>query len=147
MVSGVLYMLAGMDVWSLFSQAISNMNDSANSQYYQALNGINSIQAQSIDPSDTGAYNMTLYGMSTIHYIQSMIVSNISDMKGLVEQALAGSGMASPGPPSNLSTPNMDPVSTLTAAVGNISPSHDLLTDLMLIIIGIAIGALIFNRK
>jgi len=130
MVSGVLYMLAGMDVWSLFSQAISNMNDSANSQYYQALNGINSIQAQSIDP-----------------YIQSMIVSNISDMKGLVEQALAGSGMASPGPPSNLSTPNMDPVSTLTAAVGNISPSHDLLTDLMLIIIGIAIGALIFNRK
>lgn len=134
-----------MDAWSVYNQTIASMNSSANSQYYSTLNEINNIQAHSVDPSDMGAYNLTMYGMNTIHGIQSMIVSNLSNLKGMTEQAINGSA-ASPAPPAIVNSPYTNPVAMLTNTLGSIAPAHNLFTAVLLVVIGIAIGALIFNR-
>ena len=147
-------MFTSMDALSLYNQTISSMNASANSQYYSTLNEINYIQAHSMDPSDMGAYNLTMYGMNTIHGIQAMIVNNVSNIPSLTAQALngstavagAGSAVASPAPASIVNSPYLNPIATVTTAIGNIAPAHNLLTAVLLVVIGISIGALIFNR-
>jgi hypothetical protein len=135
-----------MDAWSIYNQTIASMNDSANAQYYSTISQMNSIQAHSVDPSDMGAYNLTMYGMNAIHGIQSMIASNLSNLQGLTEQAMNGSAAASPAPPAIVNSPYLGPVATLTNTLGSIAPAHNLFTAVLLVIIGIAVGALIFNR-
>jgi hypothetical protein len=147
-------MFTSLDALSLYNQTISSMNDSANSQYNSTLSQINYIQAHSMDPSDMGAYNLTMYGMNAIHGIQSMIVNNVSNIPNLAAQALTGSTnvtgtgsvAASPAPAAIVNSPNLNPIATVTTAIGNIAPAHNLLTAVLLVVIGISIGALIFNR-
>ena len=135
-----------MDAWSIYNQTIASMNDSANSQYYSTISYMNNIQAHSVDPSDMGAYNLTMYGMNAIHGIQSMIVSNLSNLQSMTEQAMNGSAVASPAPPTIVNSPYLSPVASLTNTLGSIAPAHNLFTAVLLVVIGIAVGALIFNR-
>ncbi len=81
-------MLSGLDTWSIFNQTITNMNDTANAQFNETVNEINAMQGQSVDPSDTGAYNLTMYGMNTIHDIQSNIVGPVSQMQHFYSQVI-----------------------------------------------------------
>ena len=41
-----------------------------------------------MDPSDTGAYNLTMYGMNSIHDIQSSIVGPVSQVQHFYSQII-----------------------------------------------------------
>ena len=77
-----------LDTWSIFNQTIANLNDTANAQFNETVSEINAIQSQSMDPSDTGAYNLTMYGMNSIHDIQSSIVGPVSQMQHFYSQVI-----------------------------------------------------------
>ncbi len=132
------------NIWSVYNQTIANMNESANGQYYTSVSEINAIQAGSVAPSDMGAYNLTMYGMDSIHDIQSMVVGSMSQLKELSDSALRGqattSGTAAGSVYSDAAQGAC--VADLVAnATGGMIPVHDILYALLFVVLGIAIGA------
>lgn len=73
----------GLDMWGIFNQTVSDMNNTANAQYFDTIKEVNAIQAGSIDSSDTGAYNLTMYGIQSVHDMQSGIIGPVSHLKSL----------------------------------------------------------------
>jgi hypothetical protein len=143
-------MLQSQDVWNIFNETVRNMNDTANGQYLSTLSEINATQAHSIDPTDMGAYNLTMYGMNSIHDIQSSVIGPMSQLKELSGNAMQGqaaaSGMAIG--PLNINAGNcIGPPGSLATAVSGMLPAHDILYALLFILIGIAIGAVLFYRR
>ncbi|AFD00420.1 hypothetical protein Mtc_1672 [Methanocella conradii HZ254] len=143
-------MLESHDVWTIFSETIRNMNDTANSQYLETLNEVNATQAHSIDPSDAGAYNLTMYGLQCIHDIQSRVVSPMSHLRTLAENATKGN-MAFTGPftsPIPIETTQAtDPKSSLITTAAMSMPFHDVLAALIFILLVIAAYTILFYRK
>lgn len=138
-------MLEDQDVWQLFNETVRMMNDSANIQYSQTVREINATQAGSMDPSDMGAYNLTMYGMNTIHDIQSMIISPLSQLKSVYDSAIQAQASVSSLPAATAQGTNA--IGSIATTAGNVLPSANFVYALIFIVIGIAIGGLIFNKK
>lgn len=131
-------MITGVDTWSIFNQTIANMNDTANAQYNETVSQINAIQSQSMDPSDTGAYNLTMYGMNSIHDIQSNIVGPVSQIQHFYGQIINQYNV--PYDPSSIQPSQNVPLdlSFFSPIVTNPSgflPTHNVITAAGLVII------------
>ena len=139
-------MLESQDVWQIFNNTIRMMNDSANVQYFQTVGDINATQAAYADP-DQGAYNMTMGGMNTIHDIQSAIINPLSQLKTAYDNTLGGGPQPVASLPQATAAHGANAIGSLVASPGTILPTNDLLFALLCIVIGVAIGGLIFNKK
>lgn len=62
-----------------FNQTIANMSSFEQAQHANAISEINAIQAQSMDPSDMDAYNMTMSGMDAIHGLTGHIIDTVGN--------------------------------------------------------------------
>ncbi|WP_424358802.1 hypothetical protein [Methanocella sp. MCL-LM] len=63
-----------------FNETVANLNQIADVQRMSTISELNAIQAQSMDPSDMEAYNMTMYGVNQIHGVKTHIVSTVGDV-------------------------------------------------------------------
>ena len=139
-------MLEMGDVWQVFNDTVRMMNDSANLQYSQSIQDINASRPATMDPSDQVAYNMTMNGMNTIHDIQMSIINPMSTLKTAYDNV-----MQSPSSVGSLTAPTAthsgNAIGSLMASPGSVLPANNFLLALLCIVIGIAIGGMIFNRK
>ena len=62
-----------------FNETVANLNQIADVQRMSTIAEINAIQAQSMDPSDMEAYNMTMYGINQIHGVKTHIVTTVGN--------------------------------------------------------------------
>lgn len=135
-------MTSGLDPWTIFSQTITNMNDTANAQFNETVSEINSIQSQSMDPSDTGAYNLTMHGMNSIHDIQSNIVGPISQMQHFYSQVINQYNV--PYDPSSIQPPQNVPLdigffSPIISNPSSLLPTHNVITAAGLVLVVLVI--------
>jgi hypothetical protein len=126
------------------------MNDSANSQYYQTISEINTIQNQSIDPSDMGAYNLTMYGMNSIHEIQSSVVGPMSQLQHLYGQVVNQYNI--PYDPTSLpSSPGVTAGGSLFSSIisnpSSLMPTHNIITAAGLVLLVLVIGRSVFLKR
>ncbi|HTY91937.1 MAG TPA: hypothetical protein VMC84_12245 [Methanocella sp.] len=138
-------MLESTDVWQLFNDTVRMMNESANVQYSQTVQEINATQAGSMDPSDMGAYNLTMYGMNTVHDIQSAIISPMSHLKAAYDSAVQAQVSVGSLPDPTAQATNA--IGSIATTAGNVLPAVNFVYALIFIVIGIAIGGLIFHKK
>src|SRR5512135_2239331 len=68
------------DALNTFNETVIALNQIADVQHVSTMSEINAIQAQSMDPSDMGAYNLTMYGMSSIHETKTHIVGTVGNV-------------------------------------------------------------------
>lgn len=68
------------DALRIFNETVQNLSLAADMQHSDSISEINAIQASSMDPSDMGAYNLTMYGMNQVHDAQAHIVSTVGDV-------------------------------------------------------------------
>ncbi len=142
-------MTTGLDAWSIFNQTITNMNDSANSQYNETINQINTIQSQSMDPSDMGAYNLTMYGMNSIHDIQSNIVGPVSHIQNFYSQLINQYNV--PYDPSSIQPSQNVPLdlsffSPIVTNPSSFLPTHNVITAVGLVIVVLMAARYMFFR-
>ena len=142
-------MLSGVDTWSIFNQTITNMNDTANAQFNETVGQINTIQSQSVDPSDMGAYNLTMYGMNSIHDIQSNIVGPISQIQHFYSQVINQYNV--PYDPSSIQPSQNIPAtlnffSPIISNPSSFLPTHNVITAAGLIIVVLVAARYMFFK-
>lgn len=142
-------MSSGLDPWSLFNQTITNMNNTANAQYNETVSEINLIQSQSMDPSDTGAYNLTMYGMNSIHDIQSNIVGPVSQMQHFYSQIINQYNV--PYDPSSIQPTQNAPLdlglfSPLVTNPSSFLPTHNVIIAAGLILVVLVVAKYMFFK-
>ena len=135
------------DVWQVFNDTVRMMNDSANLQYSQSIQDINASRPATMDPSDTVAYNMTMDGMNTIHDIQMSVINPLSHLKSAYDGVMQGSSPSVGSLPDPTATHSGNAIGSLMASPGSVLPANNFLLALLCIVIGIAIGGMIFNKK
>mgnify|MGYP005834713473 CR=1 FL=1 len=64
----------------IFNETVSNLNSATEAQRLNTISEINAIQAQSMDPADMEAYNMTMYGIDSIHDIKCNIMDTVGNV-------------------------------------------------------------------
>ena len=142
-------MLSGVDTWSVFNQTITNMNDTANAQFNETVGQINTIQGQSMDPSDMGAYNLTMYGMNSIHDIQSNIVGPISQVQHFYSQVINQYNV--PYDPSSIQPSQNVPmalnfISPIITNPSSFLPTHNVITAAGLILVVLVAARYMFFK-
>lgn len=68
------------DALKIFNETVANLSQTEDFHQLEAINEINAIQAQSMDPSDMGAYNLTMYGVNQIHESKTHIINTVGDV-------------------------------------------------------------------
>ncbi|MGA9141407.1 MAG: hypothetical protein WBZ29_14365 [Methanocella sp.] len=64
----------------LFNQTVANLTSFVEAERADALNELQAFQAsQAMDSSDMGAYNLTMYGMDSVHSIQSNVIETVGN--------------------------------------------------------------------
>jgi hypothetical protein len=63
----------------LFNETVQNLSRVADLQRAETIAEVNAIQAQSVDPSDMGAYNLTMYGIDQVHFMKNNIVDTVGN--------------------------------------------------------------------
>lgn len=126
------------------------MNGSAYSQYYQTIGEINTVRNQPIDPSDMDAYNLTTYGMNSIHEIQGIMAGPFCQLQHLYGQVINQYDV--PYDPTTLqSSPGVNAGGSLLSPIisnpSSLLPTHNIITAAALVLIVLAIGRMVFIKR
>lgn len=138
------------DAWSIFNRTITNLNDTANAQYNQTIGEINLIQSQSVDPSDMGAYNLTMDGMNTIHEIQSNIVGPVSQMQHIYSKVINQYNVpynSSSIQPSQNVPLDLSFFSPLITNPSSFLPTHNVVTAAGLVLVVLLVARYLFVKR
>ncbi|MCD1294130.1 hypothetical protein CUJ83_03870 [Methanocella sp. CWC-04] len=117
------------------------------------INEINTIQAQSMDPSDMGAYNLTMYGINSITDIKSHIMNTVGDVNNYDIYNSTTMGAYQVDPTAVPTTLMSGVVSQSSGAFSsgtvttNLMPVHDPVLLLVIIAFVIVLGKFIFLRR
>jgi hypothetical protein len=65
----------------LFNQTIANLTSIVEAERADAMSELQAFQAsQAMDSSDMGAYNLTMYGMDSVHSIHSNVIDTVGNV-------------------------------------------------------------------
>jgi len=68
------------DALKVFNETVANLSQTADFHQLKAIDEITAMQAQSMDPSDMGAYNLTMYGINQIHESKTHVINTVGDV-------------------------------------------------------------------
>ena len=90
----------------IFNETVANLNRFVDAQRIDTISELSNMQAQSSDPMDTGAYNLTMYGidqiglvnrhvMDTVGNVSNYFIDNSSTVNLQTEHTAVASSLAS----------------------------------------------------
>lgn len=68
------------DSLRIFNDTVANMSIAEDVQRLDTIKEITAMQAQSMDPSDMGAYNLTMYGINQVHDAKTHIFNTVGNV-------------------------------------------------------------------
>jgi hypothetical protein len=132
------------DALDLFNETVANMTRMVEESHADIVNQLNAYQASgTMDSSDMGAYNLTMYGVDSVHSVHSEIIGSVGNVSNYYI---------------NNSTPVMaaqtENTSMSTSLVGHflsdptsILPTHDTGTMMVWVIFAVLLGMFFFMYK